>query len=71
MTYRTLSDAVAIRDTSNRTLKFPRTMRSAGILGPLAPVADDSFARWACKVGAAVLAAGVVYGVLVLVLSLG
>lgn len=71
MTHRTLSDAVAIRDRSNWTRKFPRTMKQAGILGPLAPVEDDSFGKWACKVGVSILAGGVVYVLLAMILSLG
>ena len=71
MTYRTLSDAVAIKDRSNWTRRFPRTMKQAGILGPLAPVDDDTFGKWACKVCAAALAGGVVYVALVLLFSVG
>lgn len=57
MTYRTLSDAVAIRDSSNRTLKFPRTAREAGIRGALTDVSPPE-PLW--KTPLVVLAVGMV-----------
>lgn len=66
-TFRTLSDAVAIKDSSNRTLRFPRDMRSAGILGPLAE--SDTVGGWITKVAIAAVAGLAVFAALVVVFS--
>lgn len=57
-------------DRSNETLRFNRTMKDAGLLGPLSRQPDDSPWKWLAQFAGATLAGVGIYGLLWAVFSL-